>query len=434
MMKRVVSLFTRLCEAYLPDAFVFSLLLTLFVFILGLILTPHSPITLIEFWGKDFWALNAFAMQMVFILISGHMLATSPMVKMGLKKITSLVHSETKAIIVLSLFSTVACFINWGFGLIVSGILAVELGRKLRKVNFGLFVATAYAGFLVWHGGLSGSIPLKIAGKDEILNRVYPGLSIPLSETLFSSWNLVIVISLLLLMPVLALVMRTDEKVEVISSEIPAEEIFEAKNFREKVENFSGLNWLFFFFCLIVFFSGLKQGDSLDINKINWIFLFLAILLHQTPRKFLMALHESFGFASGIAIQFPFYAGIMGLMQYSGLADLISEIFVGFSTASTLPLWTFLSGGIVNFFIPSGGGQWVVQGPIMLKAAKELGSDPAKVSMALAWGDAWTNLVQPFWALPILALAKLRLKDIMGYCLIFTLFSGVLISFLFLWL
>jgi short-chain fatty acids transporter len=304
---------------------------------------------------------------------------------------------------------------------------------KLRKVNFGLFVATAYAGFLVWHGGLSGSIPLKIAGKDEILNRVYPGLSIPLSQTLFSSWNLVIVISLLLLMPVLALVMRTDEKVEVISSEIPVEEIFEAKNFREKVENFSGLNWLFFFFCLIVLFSGLKQGDSLDINKINWIFLFLAILLHQTPRKFLIALQESFGFASGIAIQFPFYAGIMGLMQYSGLADLISEIFVGFSTASTLPLWTFLSGGIVNFFIPSGGGQWVVQGPIMLKAAKELGSDPAKVSMALAWGDAWTNLVQPFWALPILALAKLRLKDIMGYCLIFTLFSGVLISFLFLW-
>jgi short-chain fatty acids transporter len=123
----------------------------------------------------------------------------------------------------------------------------------------------------------------------------------------------------------------------------------------------------------------------------------------------------------------------MGLMQYSGLADLISEVFVNISTSTTLPLWTFLSGGIVNFFIPSGGGQWVVQGPIMLKAAKSLGADPAKISMALAWGDAWTNLVQPFWALPILALAKLQLKDIMGYCLVFTFFSGLVISLLFLW-
>jgi short-chain fatty acids transporter len=434
MMKRVVNLFTRLCEAYLPDAFVFSLLLTLFVFILGLLFTPHSPITLLEFWGKDFWGLNAFAMQMVFILISGHMLATSPMVKIALKKITSLVHSESKAIVVLSLLSTFACFINWGFGLIVSGILAVELARKLKRVNFGLFVATAYAGFLVWHGGLSGSIPLKIAGKDEILNRLYPGLSIPISQTIFSKWNLVIVISLFFLMPVLALLLKTDEKVEVLSGEDKVEEIVKSHNFREKIENFPGLNWLFFFFFLIVFSSGLIKGDPLDINKINWIFLFLAVLFHQTPRKFLLALQESFGFASGIAIQFPFYAGIMGLMQYSGLADLISEIFVSISTPSTLPLWTFLSGGIVNFFIPSGGGQWVVQGPIMLKAARELGSDPAKVAMALAWGDAWTNLVQPFWALPILALAKLRLKDIMGYCLIFTLFSGVLISLLFLWL
>ena len=133
----------------------------------------------------------------------------------------------------------------------------------------------------------------------------------------------------------------------------------------------------------------------MDINKINWVFLFTSILLHQTPRKFLLGMQNSISYASGVVIQFPFYAGIMGLMQYSGLADLISELFVNFSTTRTLPVWTFLSGGVVNFFIPSGGGQWVVQGPIMLKAAKSLGADPAKISMALAWGDAWTNLVQP---------------------------------------
>jgi short-chain fatty acids transporter len=123
----------------------------------------------------------------------------------------------------------------------------------------------------------------------------------------------------------------------------------------------------------------------------------------------------------------------MGLMQYSGLADQISLAFLNIATPSTLPMWTFLSGGLVNFFFPSGGGQWVVQGPIMLKAAHALSVDPGKVSMALAWGDAWTNLIQPFWALPLLALAKLQLKDIMGYCLVYTFVSGLIISAFFLW-
>jgi short-chain fatty acids transporter len=432
-MKRVVILFTRICEAYLPDAFVFSLLLTLFVFVMGLIFTPHSSITLIEFWGKDFWSLNAFAMQMVFVLISGHMLATTPMIQRILLKLTDLVHSEVSALIMLSVFSCLACFINWGFGLIVSGILAIELAKKLGRVNFGLFVATAYAGFLVWHGGLSGSIPLKIAGKDEILAKVFPDLSIPLSQTIFSSWNLTIVATLLVLMPLVALWMRTDDKV-LVNAPAPVKPLVPpSQTFRDRLENFAGLNVLFFLFFLVIFFLGFQKGESLDINKINWVFLFTSILLHQTPRQFLKALQDSIGYASGVVIQFPFYAGIMGLMQYSGLADLISEVFVNISTSTTLPLWTFLSGGIVNFFIPSGGGQWVVQGPIMLKAAKSLGADPAKISMALAWGDAWTNLVQPFWALPILALAKLQLKDIMGYCLVFTFFSGLVISLLFLW-
>ena len=432
-MKRVVILFTRICEAYLPDAFVFSLLLTLFVFCIGLIFTPHSSITLIEFWGKDFWSLNAFAMQMVFVLISGHMLATTPMIQRILLKLTDLVHSEVSALIMLSVFSCLACFINWGFGLIVSGILAIELAKKLGRVNFGLFVATAYAGFLVWHGGLSGSIPLKIAGKDEILGKIFPDLSIPLSQTIFSSWNLTIVATLLIMMPLLALWMRTDDKV-LVNVPVPVKPLVPpAQTFRDRLENFAGLNVVFFLFFLVIFFLGFQKGESLDINKINWIFLFTSVLLHQTPRQFLKALQDSIGYASGVVIQFPFYAGIMGLMQYSGLADLISEVFVNISTSTTLPLWTFLSGGIVNFFIPSGGGQWVVQGPIMLKAAKSLGADPAKISMALAWGDAWTNLVQPFWALPILALAKLQLKDIMGYCLVFTFFSGLVISLLFLW-
>jgi short-chain fatty acids transporter len=429
-MKRLISFFTELCESYLPDAFVFCLILTLVVFGCAVFLTPHSPDVLISFWGRDFWNLHAFAMQMVFVLLSGHMLAMTPLVQGLLVKISSWVKNETQALIILSLFSTLACWVNWGFGLIVSGILAIEFAQKLKKVNFGLFIATAYGGFLVWHGGLSGSIPLRMAGQDEILAKVYPGVSIPLSETIFSSWNLLIVLLLLITMPLLVLLMCTDLKNEVIPRARNELTPVKNKNFRDRLENGRFFNIVFFIFALITLF---RLKDPLDINRVNFIFLFLAVLLHKTPRDFLKAVQNSVGYTSGIIIQFPFYAGIMGLMQHSGLADQVSALFVSVSSATTLPLWAFLSGGLVNFFVPSGGGQWVVQGPIMLKAAKDLGVDPARISMALAWGDGWTNMIQPFWALPLLGLAKIQLKDIMGYCLVITFVSGLIISGVFLW-
>jgi short-chain fatty acids transporter len=433
-MKRLISFFTKLCENYLPDAFVFCLILTLLVFALSLGFTPHSAPDLIGFWGREFWSLNSFAMQMVFVLISGHMVATTPFIKKLLRHLTQVVSTETQGLLLLSFFSCLACWLNWGFGLIVSGILAVELSRKLRKVNFGLFVATAYSGFLVWHAGLSGSIPLKIASSDEILGKVYPGLVIPLSETIFSRWNITACLLLLTAVSVVALLMRTDEKVSLPPLEDKPMADEERKDLRDALETTPFLHWIFFLIFAVFLIQSLRGGESLDLNKVNLIFLFLALLLHETPRRFLTSLQESVGFSSGIIIQFPFYAGIMGLMQHSGLGDVISEVFVRFSTAKTLPLFTFWSGGIVNFFIPSGGGQWAVQGPLMLKAAKDLGVNPAKVSMALAWGDAWTNMIQPFWTLPLLSLARLELKDIMGYCLIYLTVSGAVLTGVFLWI
>jgi short-chain fatty acids transporter len=432
-MKRVVGALSRLCEGYLPDAFVFSLLLTLLVFVAGLLATSHGPMQLVEFWGRDFWSLNAFAMQMVFVLVSGSMLASTPLVKRLLLKLCSLISTEFQGLLVLSLFSIATCWLNWGFGLIVSGVFAIELARKLGKVNFGLFIATAFSGFIVWHGGLSGSIPLKIAGQDEILTKVYPQLSLSLGETIFGIRNLLLLGMLLVILPLLALLMRTDERHAIA----PAPELPETPpvlaSFRDRLEHSRWPNLIFFCIFLLALMALLGGGASLDINLVNSIFLFLALLLHGTPFRFLKALQSSFGHASGIAIQFPFYAGIMGLMQHSGLADLISQIFVSLSSASTLPLFAFISGGIVNFFVPSGGGQWVVQGPVMLQAARALEVDPGKVAMAVAWGDAWTNMIQPFWALPLLALARLQLKDIMGYCLIYLLASGVVIGLVF-WL
>lgn len=430
-MKRVIGFFTGIFEAYLPDAFVFSLILTLVVFLAALILTPSNALDLVDYWGRDFWSLNGFSMQMVFILLTGSVLARSPLFKNLLSKVSGTIHSESAALLVLVLFSILTCWINWGFGLIVSGVLAIEIARKLKRVNFSLLIATAYSGFLVWHGGLSGSIPLKVAGKDEILQKIYPDLSIPLSETIFSSGNLMILGAIVLTMPLLILSFRGGEQIELNFEQPHRKEIPSLSNesgLRSFLENSWFLTIIFFILFAVNGVLYFRSGRSLDIDRLNFIFLFFALLLHGSPRSFLKAVSESIESCAGVIIQFPLYAGIMGIMASSGLAGIISEAFVSISTPETLPLFTFFSGGIVNFFVPSGGGQWVVQGPVMLKAAQSLSVDPRKIIIALSWGDAWTNLIQPFWALPLLGMAGLGLNDIMGYCFFVLLWSGILIG------
>ncbi len=170
------------------------------------------------------------------------------------------------------------------------------------------------------------------------------------------------------------------------------------------------------------------NGGKLGLNSVNLIFLFAGILLHKTPANYLRALNDAIRNTGGIVLQFPLYAGIMGMMVHSGLAGSISQWFVAISTPTTFPFFTFLSAGIVNFFVPSGGGQWAVQGPIVMPAAEALGVPLGKAAMAIAWGDAWTNMVQPFWALPLLGIAGLSIRDIMGYCVVALLWSGLIIS------
>jgi len=425
-MRKFIFFISNLCEKLIPDAFIFCLLLTLLVFGMASFFTPHSGEDLILFWLKDFWSLNAFTIQMIMVLVSGQVLASTPLVNGFLKLMVNKISKPITGLFFLSLTSLVFCWINWGLGLMISAILAVEFGSKFKKLNYPLFVSSAYAGFVVWHGGLSGSIPLKIAGKDEVLSQIYPDLSFPLHQTIFSSYNLLIILLILVLFPILAIFLNKN------STEIEV-------NLESVAVTKTSLHYFSFehgpLLSLLIgalFFSGIyflfSRGGSLDINTMNLIFLSLGILLHGTPMKFLKSFENSFKSSAGIAIQFPFYAGLMGIIQYSGLIDLLSGLVLKVATKASLPILTFLSAGLVNLFVPSGGGQWVVQGPIFLKAAKDLAADPSQIAMALAWGDAWTNLIQPFWALPILSLAGLRLKDIMGYCLIYLFASGLIIS------
>jgi short-chain fatty acids transporter len=419
----------RLVDRYLPDPFVFVLVLTLIAGLAAVLTQDSGPMAVIAFWGDGFWSLLTFSMQMLLVLVTGYMMASTPLVRRGLAALAALAKSPGGAILWVSVVSLAASWINWGFGLVVGALFAKELARVIR-VDYRLLVASAYSGFIVWHGGLAGSVPLAIATEGHPFADII-GL-IPTAETIFAPFNLIIVLALFITVPLVnrAMMPREEEAVYVDPALLSEERAArpESPTPAERLENSMALSvlvgaagaaWLIQYFA---------AGGGLSLNVINFLFLTLAILLHGTPKNLLNALTDAVKGGAGIVIQFPFYAGIMAIMVQSGLAASISEGLVGLASATTLPFWSFISAGIVNFFVPSGGGQWAVQAPVILPAAQALGADLARTSMAVAWGDAWTNMVQPFWALPILGIAGLRAKDIMGFCVVHLILSGVIIA------
>jgi short-chain fatty acids transporter len=436
--------FTNGCVAvvnkYLPDPFLFAVILTFVVFVLGIIFTGQGPLAMVMHWSGGFWNLLAFSMQMVLVLVTGNAMAQAPVFKKLLKSTALAARTPARAIMITTFVATVASFVNWGFGLVIGALLAKEMARQVEKVDYRLLIASAYSGFVVWHGGLAGSIPLKVATVEGLAEATAGAVTeaIPTSETIFSPMNLTIFFVILVIMPFITKAMQPDEDKRILVDPKLLEEDIETDGPNEtpadKMEN-SKILWgllVVMGFTFIIYYF-ITSGFNLSLNIVNFIFMFVGILLHGTLRRYINAVIEAVKGAGGIILQFPFYAGIMGMMVGTNaagvsLAGVISNGFVNMSTATTFPLFTFLSAGIVNFFVPSGGGQWAVQAPIMMPAGQALGVPAAKTAMAIAWGDAWTNMIQPFWALPALGIAGLGAKDIMGYCIIILIFSGIVAS------
>ncbi|CUR45968.1 short-chain fatty acid transporter [Alloalcanivorax xenomutans] len=429
MLNTIAKPFVRLVERYLPDPYIFVLILTLVAFAAAMLVEGNSPHAVMVMWGDGFWGLLTFSMQMLLVLVTGFMLASTPLVKGILNRLASLARTPGQAILLVTYVALAASWINWGFGLVVGGLFAKALARQVR-VHYPLLIAAAYSGFIVWHGGLAGSIPLTIATEGHFTQEQI-GI-IGTGQTIFSFFNLAIVVMLFIAVP---LVNRWMLPPEEDSHYVDAETLKDGTEVdvavtrpAEHLENSRILAWLIGFSGIAYAINYFAGGGGLNLNIVNFMFLFLAIVLHQTPRRLLNSLQEAIKGGAGIVIQFPFYAGIMAVMTQSGLAATISNGFVSIASADSLPFWSFISAGVVNIFVPSGGGQWAVQAPVMIPAAQELGADLPRVAMAVGWGDAWTNLLQPFWALPVLAIAGLKAKDIMGFCLVQLIITGALIS------
>ena len=437
---------TMVMKKFLPDAYIFAVILTIIVFVASMIFTKQGFIGLVGHWGKGVWNLLAFSMQMVLVLVTGHVLALSHPFKKLLDHLSNIPKTPAQGIALVSIISYTACILNWGFGLIIGAIYAKEIARKVKGIDYRLLIASAYSGFVLWHAGFSGSVPLVIAGGDLSATGGSLTQAVPVSQTLFSSYNIFIVVGMWILLPIINVLMhpKHEEDVFVIDPNLIKDDVGvkkiskeEFKNMTpaEKLENGCFVNYILAIlgFAYIVYYFASSGKFDLNLNIVNLIFLMLGVLLHRTPRSLIDAFGEAAKGASGIILQFPLYAGIMGMMtgvnaDGLSLAHVISNFFVHVSTVKTFPLFTFLSAGIVNLFVPSGGGQWVVQGPIMMPAGLEIGVDPAKTAMCIAYGDSWTNMIQPFWALPALGLAKLGARDIMGYTLIVLIVSGLVIG------
>jgi len=358
-----------------------------------------------------------------------------PVMQRLLKALANIPKSPRRAVLFMAFVGCLTSYLNWAFGLIAGALVAKELAKNNvgKGLHYPLLVAAAYGGNVI--RGPSSSVPLVIATPGHFLEKLM-GV-VPVTETLYSSWNLIITIVLVVTIPTIFYLMypRKDELVVEIDPKLLVEEHIERKKEAidtpaQKMDNSIILTILVpFAICWMLYDYFSKQPSfNLNLNILIMIFMVFGIIAHKTLAGYANAINNAVKTSGGIILQFPFYAGMMGMMGSSGLAKWLSDLFVSISTADTLPLFTFWSGGILNIFIPSGGGQWAVQGPIMMQAAHEIGASSAKVAMALAWGDSWTNQIQPFWALPLLAIANLGIRDIMGYCLMNAILVGIIVS------
>ncbi|ANA35339.1 Putative short-chain fatty acid transporter [Ralstonia mannitolilytica] len=431
-MQKITAFFTELMRRYLPDPFVFALGLTLLTMVLAMLVQGQAVTALVLGWGKGFWSLLAFTTQMAVILAMGYVLATAPLTERLLDRVVARVDRPRTAVIVATLVGGIGSYLNWGFGLVIGGIVARKLALRVRGVHYPLIIASAYSGFTLYGLGLSASIPVLISTKGHPME-AQMGV-VPLSQTIFSPAMLLTSLVVLITLPLLNawLHPKPGQPVKEIAGEAEGQapaaatlDIGEGNTLANRLNHSRVLSGVIGIIGMAYVVLHFRAGGSMDLNLIKFIILFLGILLLGTPIRYVEKLNEGIRTIGGIILQYPFYAGIMAVMASSGLVETFSHGFVKIATAESLPFWGLISSFVINFFAPSAGGHWVIQGPFMVDAAKAIGASVPHTSMAVMLGNAWNDLVQPFWLLPALALSKLKLKDIMGYTVIMMFWIGI---------
>jgi len=419
----------------IPDPLLLALGLTFLTLILALLFGTNprpgflGAADVLTYWTKGFWGLLAFSMQMVLILLLGYMLALSPVIDRFSSVLAGLSNKPIIGAVVVMIIAIIAGLINWGLALVLGAVLVRKIGEQAKikgnAINYALLGAAAYVCMMVWHGGLSGSAPLSVATAGHFLEAT-TGI-IPLSETVFSSMNITASALLLLLLPLATWWFASKEKKIIPTGksmhhlpdaltnysndpEIIINTLNNKTVWKPTIISISGLLLLTGFIA-----SAIINPSCIGLNEVNLILFALVLIAFPQVDKLSKATETAIGSTAGIIIQFPLYAGIMGIMNYSGLLEVMTSWFVEISTQRSLPLLSFLSASIVNLFVPSGGGQWAVQGPLFIDVANSIGVSHSKIVMAMAYGDQLSNMLQPFWALPLIGITGITAGQIFRY-------------------
>ncbi|MEN8706255.1 MAG: TIGR00366 family protein [Nocardioides marinisabuli] len=442
MLRKIAGPASRFVERWMPGAFVFAVALTLLVAVLSLTLTDTGPRELTLAWGDGLTGLLAFMTQVALVLLLGYTLANLPPVHRLLTAVAGVPRTPRAAYAFVTVVAGLASLLSFGLGLIVGGVVAVEVARRFRDrgtpLHYPLLVASGYTGFVVWHMGYSGSGPLNAATETGVYATTLGMGVVPVSETIFAWWSLVAVAVTLLVIavamplmapgegepvrPALDAVFEDSQEPAGAAAGAPQEQGSPADRLETSRLVTSVMGVALGLYLVLHF---LDNGFDLTLDIVNWTFLCLVLLVVANARQLAALVARGGRTVVEVLLQYPLYAGIAAMMAASGLAEMLSSWVVDAATPGTLGVFAFLSAGLLNLFVPSGGGQFALQAPIFASAAESLDVTQPVVIMAIAYGDQWTNMIQPFWAVPLLAVAGLRVRDIMGYTSVVLVVTGV---------
>ncbi len=457
MIERLGRFFAEKVSRILPDSFVFAMVLTFITILLAITLAGAAPADIIEAWVKGVFDPDIifFAFLMIMVLSFGFSIGVSRAFILFFNWLVHFIKKPWQVYFFLTILSILLMLINWGLAPVLA-ILAVEICKRVKGVDYRVAIASFYSGLLVWHGGMSSSAALMMATEEtaqRFIDMGYISEIIPVSDTLLINTNLALIASVLVLLPILVLFLRpevVDERwdaavqyekkhgkpADAVTGDTSPSSAMEAKTPAERLNNSPVVSVFLFLLCMTGF-AGIIQARGFNLAALAFLMLGFGVLLHWRPINFVNTIKASITGSADIVIQFPLFGGIMGIFMATGLATIFAEGLLTFATANTLPWFSYLISSIVNFFIPSGGAEWLVLGPPVLEAAHIVGADPGKTIIGFAYGDALTNLVNPFWTLtflPIMGqLMNIRPRDFMGYtafvCLIFFVIHSAIILF-----
>ncbi len=446
MISKLGQRFTDLFQKNMPDAFVFALILTLVTAIGSILWVGASPLEVLESWYTGFWTLLEFGMQMVLLIVTGYCIALSPFIGKTIDKSTKYLKTPTQVYVFVTLVGMLLSMISWGW-VVITAVLARELAQRVKSINYPFLIACVYFSMNSWVAGLSSSIPLLLNTENNYM--IEGGMltdTIATSYTLGSYLNLGMIILYVILAPLMMfflipkkkgleikdLLIDKKERVKLEIKDEAAELKLPFKALSDLLNNSMLLQYTIAVFGMayIVYYFFTK-GLDLNLNIMIFVFIIFGLFLHRTPIRYGIAMRRASSNVSDIVFQFPFYAGIMGIMTHTGLGEELAKLIASVATIESYPFYAYLLGGVVNFAIPSGGGEFAVIGPSVIEAINVIGDGlpkekltemTARASLSIAYGESLTNLLQPFFLLLVLPVMgaglKIQARDIMGYLVI----------------